>query len=142
MAYLALMLFAGCLIALQAPINAALARSAGQLEASLVNFVVGCALLCVAVLFWGGGHLAAALRAPAWQWSGGVFGAVLVLGALISVPKIGALSAAVAMILGNLLMAALIDNFGWLGLAPIRLSFSRVLGLSLILSGLFFVFRR
>ena len=142
MPYILLMVFAGCLIAMQSPINAALSRATGGLEASLVSFAVGAATLGAATLLFGGGHIAKAFQAPLWQWSGGLLGAILVFVSLISVPRIGALNTGVAMILGNLFMATLLDNFGCFGLPVIRLSLSRVFGLGLILGGLYFVFRR
>ena len=36
---LALMIFAGCMVALQAPINAALVRAVGTLESSFISFL-------------------------------------------------------------------------------------------------------
>ena len=41
MLYILLMLVAGCMIAMQSPINAALSRTVGVLESSLISFTVG-----------------------------------------------------------------------------------------------------
>ena len=136
------MVFAGCLIAMQSPINAALSRTIGSLEASLVSFAVGVVFLGAATLFFGNGHLMKAFQTPLWQWSGGLLGSILVFVSLVSVPRIGALNTGVAMILGNLLMATILDNFGFFGLPAIRVSLSRIVGLGLISAGLYFVFRR
>lgn len=139
--YVILMLVTGCLIALQSPINAALGRFTGALEASLVNFAVGFAALAAAVAFFGRGSVAKACEAPWWQWSGGVLGAVMVFSAVVSVPRIGVLATVLCMILGNLLMASVIDNFGWFGLPLHPFSLRRLLGFCLALAGLYFIFQ-
>lgn len=140
MLYLCLMFATGCLIAMQAPVNAALSRLTGALEASLISFLIGSAFLACAVLVFGRGSLFKAFEAPAWQWTGGILGAIMVCASVISVPRIGVLSAVLAMILGNLLLAAVIDNFGWFG-APLNpFTARRALGFCLVLAGLFFIF--
>lgn len=141
MLYIALMVIAGCLIAMQSPINAALARNVGPLEASLISFSTGTICLLAAVLLFGKGHITRAFGAPLWQWSGGLLGAVLVFAALVSVPRIGALSTGVAMIIGNLLMAAILDNYGAFGLPVLPVSFARLAGLALMAGGLALVFK-
>lgn len=142
MPYLAFMFVAGCLIAMQSPVNAALSRQTGTLEASLISFFIGtCALGC-AVLLFGRGSLLRVFQAPAWQLTGGLPGAVLVWAAILSVPRIGVLSTVLAMILGNLLMAAVIDNYGWFGAPLTPFTLRRLLGLCLVLAGLFLIFFR
>ena len=116
MVYILLMLVAGCMIAMQSPINAALSRTVGVLESSLISFTVGACFLALAVFFFGRGQLSRVAETPPWQWIGGILGAVMVLNTVIAVPRIGALTTVLAMIFGNLVMAAVIDNFGWFGL--------------------------
>lgn len=140
--YLVLMLATGCMIAMQSPINAALSRETGAVEASLVSFATGAAVLALAVFMFGKGDLGKAFDAPIWQWSGGLLGALMVLSAIVCVPRIGVLSTALAMIIGNLAMAALIDNFGWFGAPVTVFGLRRLLGFCLVLGGLYFIFRQ
>lgn len=140
MLYLLLMLCAGCLIAMQSPVNAALSRQAGPLEASLFSFLVGSLALFCAVLVFGRGSFFKAFAAPGWQWSGGLLGAVMVFASILAVPKIGVLATVLAMILGNLAMAAVIDNFGWFGVPVTPFTVRRLIGFCLVLAGLFFIF--
>ena len=142
MLYIALMVFGGCLVALQSPVNAALSRTVGILESSFVSFAGGTLFLGLAVLFFGRGQLLRLTEAPSWQWIGGVFGAIMVLNSVIAVPRIGVLTTAMAMIFGNLLMAAIIDNYGWFGLPVTPFGWPRLLGFVLVLAGLALVFRR
>ena len=135
MLYILLMLLAGCMIAMQSPINAALSRTVGVLESSLISFAVG-------TLFFGRGQLPRVTETPPWQWIGGILGAVMVLNTIIAVPRIGVLTTVLAMIFGNLVMAAVIDNFGWFGLPVTPFGWRRLAGFALVLAGLLLVFRR
>lgn len=142
MFYMLLMLLAGCMIAMQSPINAALSRTVGVLESSLISFLVGTIFLALAVLCFGRGHLPRVLETPPWQWIGGILGAVMVLNTIIAVPRIGVLATVLAMIFGNLVMAAVIDHFGWFGLPVTPFGWRRLAGFLLVLGGLLLVFRR
>ena len=66
----------------------------------------------------------------------------MVLNTVIAVPRIGVLTTAMAMIFGNLLMAAIIDNYGWFGVPVTPFGWHRLLGFVLVLAGLALVFRR
>ena len=137
-----LMLLAGCMIAMQSPINAALSRTVGVLESSLISFAVGGLFLALAVAFFGRGQLSRVLETPPWQWIGGILGAVMVLNTILAVPRIGALTTVLAMICGNLIMAAVIDHFGWFGLPVTPFGWRRLAGFALVLAGLLLIFRR
>ena len=141
MLYIFLMLVAGGMIAMQSPINAALGRTIGVLESGLFNFLVGSAFLVLVVLFFGRGNILQVTNTPPWQWIGGILGATLVLSTIVCVPRIGALSTIVAMIVGNLLLGALIDHFGWFGLPVIPFSLQRLAGFAAIALGLFLVMK-
>lgn len=136
------MLATGCMVAMQSPINAALSRSIGALEAALVSFAGGFLVLAAATAMFGKGSLVKAATVPVWQWSGGLLGAMMVLTAIVSVPKIGVLSTALAMIVGNLAMAAFIDNYGWFGVPVTPFGLRRLVGFCLVLVGLYLVFKR
>jgi len=142
MYYIALVVFAGCVVALQPPINAALGRTVGLLESGLVSFAVGTIFLAAAVLLLGRGSLLRVVEIPAWQLSGGVLGAFMVVATTMAAPRIGVLSTLVAMIFGNLVMAAIIDHKGWFGLNVIVFDWRRLLGLALVLAGIALVMRR
>lgn len=142
MLYALLMFVGGCLIGMQGPINAALGRVTGQFEASLINFCAGTLVLLPLVAIVGKGSVFKVFEAPWWQWTGGIFGATLVFAAIVSVPKIGALSASLAMICGSLIMAAIIDNYGWFGSPHIPFTLRRALGVALVAGGFYFIFKK
>lgn len=58
-----------------------------------------------------------------------------------AVPRVGTAVATVAVIVGQLGMGMLIDNFGWLGNPAIELSGSRVLAMACLALALVFMYR-
>lgn len=133
----------GALVTLQAPINAQLGESVGEVSSSVVSFGVG--FLVLLVLAGALGQLAdlGNVTQVAWPYLlGGVIGAAFVLFALVAVPKIGAGPLTAAAVSGQLIMAVVVDRFGWLGVPQHDLTVSRVLGVALLLAGLVLVSRK
>jgi len=132
------LLAAGAGLATQAPINAALSRSVGDAAvAACINFLVGFLILLGVCAVRGVGPTAGFLTAtPAWAWIGGSFGATYILALTWSVPQVGALTAAAATILAQLVAALLLDRIGAFGLPVQEISWTRVLGVLLVLGGL------
>jgi transporter family-2 protein len=130
----------GGLIAAQAPINARLKLVVGSpLLAAAVSFAVGTALLVAAVLLTDGqGGITALGGGPWWAYLGGFCGAVLVTATLIATPRVGVTSTFVAVIVGQVVVAAIIDRFGLFGVAargltPTRISAIGLLAVSMVL---------
>lgn len=139
MFYMALMLVAGAFLAIQPPVNATLSRHRGSIEASSISFFTGTVFLFLTCLLFGKGSAIKAFEAPAWEWLGGVLGASVVCSAILSVPRIGVLSTSLAMILDNLSMAAVIDNFGLFDAPLHHFTLRRMLGFALVIAGLYFI---
>ncbi|HLI31190.1 MAG TPA: DMT family transporter [Solirubrobacteraceae bacterium] len=138
-------LAAGTLVGMQAPVNSRLARSVGSLQAATVSFLVGTlALVLIAGVFAHGGlgALGGLTRAPAWALIGGLFGAVYVAVALITVRTLGATGLSAAVITGQLAISVAIDRFGLLGLPRAPVSATRIIGLALLVAGVVLVVRR
>jgi transporter family-2 protein len=77
----------------------------------------------------------AALREPAWLWTGGLMGLLIVFAITLGAPRIGTAATVGLVIAGNLVMAAVIDRFGLFGQDEIPLSWPRVLGIALLAAG-------
>ena len=128
----------GICIAVQAPINAGLARHVGSaLAAAAISFGVGFAILAAATLATGQGRsFARAFGAEWWLWTGGVLGAFYVWTIVWSLPRLGALTALCALALGQIVAAILLDRMGAFGL-PIRdISLPRILAALMVGGGL------
>ena len=135
---------AGCLVGLQAPVNARLGRQVGYLQAATVSFVIGTlALILVAALSSGGlSGMANASRAPWWALVGGVLGAFYVTVALVTVRTLGLSGLTAIVVTGQLAIAVVVDRFGLLGIARQHIDAPRIVGLVLLLVGVVLVVRR
>jgi len=128
----------GALLATQGPINAALARAAGDpVLAALISFAVGTVALAAAALLRGAAPSAAGLlAAPWWAWTGGLLGAYFVLAMVWTVPVLGVLTLAAAAVLGQMLAALALDATGAFGLAVQPVSPRRIAAVALVIGGL------
>ena len=120
-----LTVFAGGLIALQAPINSTLGKAVdNSFAAASISFLIGTlALVAITVLV------------------GGLLGAVYVTTALVAVRTLGAGGVTAATITGQLTTSVLIDRAGILGLSERPLSAQRLIGVALLAAGLFLIVR-
>ncbi|HZK48526.1 MAG TPA: DMT family transporter [Thermoleophilia bacterium] len=138
----AAMFAVGMTAAIQPPINAALAKRTGGLESATISFAVGTAVLLLLTVVLGNGSLWAARGAPAWQWTGGLVGALFVWATIVMVPRLGAAGLIAGVVAGQLVGGVVIDRFGLFGLPQTSISSTRVAGLVLLLVGGALVVRR
>ncbi|WP_127145582.1 DMT family transporter [Pelagibacterium montanilacus] len=130
---------AGALLAVQAPINATLARATGDpVSAACLNFLVGFLVLAVIWAFRGT-PLPKGLfsNTPVWVWVGGTMGAFYISVLIWSVPIIGAFTVTAGVVFGQLVAALLLDRYGAIGLPVQEITWPRLAGLGLVMAGLF-----
>jgi transporter family-2 protein len=139
--YVFLTLLGGLMIGFQAPINSSLGRKIGGLEGAFVSFLIGTVVLFLVVIFFGKGNMLNITSVTRWQLLGGILGAVFVTVIILSVPHIGVASAILATIMGQLLVGLIIDHFGFFGVQRIAFDWNRLVGVFLLLSALYFIFR-
>ena len=133
---------AGGLVALQAPINAGLARHTGNLEAGLVSYAVGTVVLTAIIVLTGKtAGLGASLDAGWVYLAGGLLGAIYVTAALLTVRWIGATGLVAATVTGQLGASLALDRLGVLGLDQMPLTALRILGVALLGAGTYLVVR-
>jgi transporter family-2 protein len=135
---------AGCLVGMQAPINARLGQVVDKVQAAAFSFLVGTTvLLAVSVFVRGGlgtlGHIG---RAPWWALVGGLLGAIYVTVALVAVRTLGASGLTAVVIAGQLAISVAIDRFGLLGVAKQHIGPARIIGLVLLVAGVALVVRK
>jgi transporter family-2 protein len=138
---LLLVVGAGAVLSVQAAINGRLGQTVGVLRSSLLTFVVGTVVTGLLIVFFEPAHALSLLDVPKWQLGGALFGVVYMMVMVGAVPRVGTAVATVAVILGQLAMGMLIDNFGWLGNPAIELSGSRVLATACLALALVFMYR-
>ncbi|NMZ24916.1 DMT family transporter [Pseudomonas [fluorescens] ATCC 17400] len=138
---LVLVVAAGAVLSVQAAINGRLGQTVGVLRSSLVTFSVGTLVTGLLILFFEPAQAVSLLEVPKWQLTGALFGVVYMMVMVGAVPIVGTAVATVAVIVGQLAMGMLIDNFGWMGNTAIDLSTSRVLAMLCLALALVFMYR-
>ena len=138
---LVLVVAAGAVLSVQAAINGCLGQTVGVLRSSLVTFAVGTLVTGLLILFFEPAQAVSLLEVPKWQLTGALFGVVYMMVMVGAVPIVGTAVATVAVIVGQLAMGMLIDNFGWMGNTAIELSASRVLAMACLALALVFMYR-
>jgi bacterial/archaeal transporter family-2 protein len=135
------MIFAGGLVAMQAPINSTLGKSVGTFAAGSISFAVGLSVLAsITVLFAGGFGDVSSVADLRWYYlTGGLLGAAYVTTVLVSVRTLGAGGVTAATIAGQLTLAVIIDRLGWFGVAERAFTWDRILGIALLAIGTFLV---
>ena len=129
-------------LAVQAAANARLgAALQAPVAGALWNFVLGALALALVTAsgVFGRPTLTHAGAVPWWAWTGGLLGALFVTTAIIAVPRIGTTATFAAIVCGQFAGAVLIDTHGWLGVEPIPLNASRVIGVALLIAGVVLV---
>lgn len=133
----------GAALAFQAPVNAALARSIGDpVWAAALSFGIGFVFLSAIAIMRGSSiDLAQIQSVPWWALTGGALGAIWVLAAIWSVPRLGVVTMFSAMVLGQMIAALLIDSAGMLGLVVRDISLTRIASIGFVAIGVVLSFR-
>ncbi|ODT07190.1 MAG: hypothetical protein ABS58_08160 [Mesorhizobium sp. SCN 65-20] len=130
---------AGAFVAIQAPINAQLARGLGvPVAAAAISFLSGAIVLGLVTYFTTRSQgLVIDWKAPApWLFvAGGALGAVYVTSSVLLTPRIGAAALMAFLVAGQLLAGMLVDKAGYFGVAVRELSMGRIVGAMLLLAG-------
>jgi transporter family-2 protein len=125
----------GSASALQSAVNGRLGSLVGPLNAAVLSTTVG--LTCL--LGYSGLTrqlvVSQAVKAPPILLIGGALGAFFVTSVIYVIPRLGVVTAVVLAVLGQLVVAALADQFGLFGNPRIPLGPSRVIGIMLVLVG-------
>ncbi|GBF91055.1 hypothetical protein Rsub_03911 [Raphidocelis subcapitata] len=135
----------GSALAVQAGVNATLARHSGAAFASFISFATGLAA-CAAFLGIDTTLLGAAppraprlKEGPWWMWMGGPLGAVMVVSAALFAHRLGAGNFISVYVSVQILTAAVLDAAGLAGFPRRAFSWRRLLGIGLIAAGVVLV---
>lgn len=134
---------AGGMIAVQSVLNATLGERLGNLGSVLVLTGVSIAVLVLAIVVFPGTARFDAIPGPSewYLYLGGVLGVVILAAPIFLVPRIGTTFTLVAIVMGQLAMAVLIDHFGLFASPRIAASLPRIVGVVLVAVGAVLVAR-
>ncbi|NQZ29864.1 MAG: DMT family transporter [Oceanospirillaceae bacterium] len=140
---IAMAVVAGTMLPMQGALNARLgALMLHPMQATLVSYIGG-TIACVFVLLIAQASIPDYKRLASIDWYlylGGFLGAVFVSGMLYLMPRIGIANMLAAAILGQLVMSVIFDHYGLAGV-KIEINSSRIIGVFLLLAGVYFLQR-
>ncbi len=141
----ALAVCAGVLVALQPSFNGQLAGHLGSpIKAAFVSFAAGtaCLALVLAVTRASAPSRLEIAQVPVHLWfAGGMLGAFFVTAAAWSAPRVGVGVYLSIMVAAQLIIALMLDHFGFAGMAERAITWPRALGVALLIGGAVLVTR-
>ena len=134
---------AGGLIAIQSVLNSSLGQRAGNLGAVLLlTFVSTGGLILLIVCFPSTASFKNLPGFSEWYlYLGGILGIAILAAPILLVPRIGTTSTLISIILGQSIMALLIDQFGMFASPKVEISVARFIGVLLVAVGAYLVGR-
>ena len=135
-------LLAGALVAFQPPANASLSRFVGDLGAAFVSIMIAAVIIAALLVTIGHpGRLSGIGSIRPEHVLGGAAGATIVTVSLIAVRPLGAAALVALLVTSQLVVAVMVDRFGWLGVHHVGISTGRVIGIALAIAGTILVTR-
>ena len=128
-------LVGGLAVGMQSPLASILSQRLGTLESVFIVHVGGAIVALVPLLLYGGGKLGQWRSVPWYTLAAGLFGVVVIAAISYTIPRVGVAAAITSVVAGQILLSALLDHFGLLGAAVRPLDASRLLGLAVVMLG-------
>jgi len=125
----------GIAVGLQSPLSSLMSQRIGTLESVFIVHIGGAVAALLPLLFYGGGKLSQWRSVPWYVLVAGVFGLVVIGAVSYMIPRIGVAASIVTIVAGQILVGTLLDHFGLLGAAQRSLDPARLLGLAVVLLG-------
>jgi transporter family-2 protein len=131
----------GIAVGVQGPIVSQMSQRIGTMAGSFVVHVSG-AILSGALLLALGGENIRNWRGLSWyMFLSGSFGVILYLTLNQTMPRLGATTALALIIIGQLVMGILIDQFGLFGVPVRQVDLMRLVGAGLLIAGGYLIIR-
>jgi bacterial/archaeal transporter family-2 protein len=139
--FIAMALALGAVLPMQAAINSRLAKTAGNpVMAAFISFAVGTIALMIYLIIAGQFQFRfVSTQSPWWIWTGGLLGTFFVAGIVILLPRLGVVLSFSLVLAGQMLVAILFDQFGWLGVAVREISPGKIIGSVLLIIGVILI---
>ena len=128
-------IIAGAAMSVQGVMNTRLGEKIGLYEANM--YVQGTAfILSLAAMFiLGNGDLRSISQANKWYLLGGVFGLGITIFVMLAMGKLSPTLAVSSILIAQLITAAIIDAFGWMGSEKLAFGWNKYCGIGLLLAG-------
>ena len=132
---------AGSMITIQSVLNSALGKKIEILGSVLTATVVSLFILIISIfVFPGSANFKRIPGADEWYlYMGGILGIAILAAPIFLIPKIGATSTLTAIVVGQLLLALILDHYGLFDFPRIQISPTRIVGMLLLGVGAYLI---
>ncbi len=126
----------GAMVSLMSMFNGTLSNTYGNYTSSIIIHVVGL-LLVITIMLIKKAKVSIKKNIPIYLFSAGAVGVFTVVFTNISFVKLGALLTMAIGLLGQSLISIIVDHFGILGMKENKFKQKKLIGLSIIIMGIF-----
>jgi len=134
-------LIGGAAVGFQSPIAGAMGQRLGSSASSFIVHLGGAAISALFLFLRGGEQIRDWRSLPWYMLIAGGFGLILIYTISVTLPRLGAATMVMLIIVGQLVIGLLIDHFGWLGVSTHPISWTRALGVLVLLVGGYLIAR-
>ena len=128
-------IIAGAAMSVQGVMNTRLQDRLGLWEANAFVQGTAFALSLIVMFIFGKGDWRALTTAPRWNLLGGALGLLITVTVMLSIKGLNPTVAISTILIAQLLVAAAIEYFGWMGQEKAAFALKQWLGLALMLGG-------
>lgn len=126
---------AGVAIAFQGPLASAMSQRIGALESTFIVHIGGAILAGLPLIFMAGGRLSGWRQVPPAALGTGALGVILILGMTYTIPRIGVTATVAVLVAAQLIVGAVLDHYGWLGMEVRPFGALRAAGIAVLFLG-------
>lgn len=124
----------GMAIGIQGPLSSVITQRLGSLESVFIIHAGG-ALAALMPMMFVGSRLGEWRSVPWYALGAGALGLIVITAMGYMIPRIGAAGALITLMAGQILVASILDHFGWLGVAQRSMDIQRIIGFAVVMFG-------
>ena len=128
-------IIAGAAMSIQGVMNTRLGEKIGLYEANMYVQGTAFVLSLIAMFILGNGDIRNITQANKWYLLGGVLGLGITIFVMLAMGKLSPTVAVSCILIAQLITAALIDAFGWMGSEKLAFGWNKYCGIVLLLAG-------
>ena len=125
----------GVAVGIQSPLASMISQRLGLFESVFIVHLGGALVGLIPLLIYSGGKLGQWRSLPWYALVAGIFGLIVIGAISYMIPRVGVAAAITTIVAGQLMVGTILDHFGLLGAVEKSLDVTRVIGLAVVLVG-------
>lgn len=129
-------ILAGILISIQGVFNTRVSDKIGLWETTTIVHAIGLAFAFIIMLIWGDGNFKKLEAVNKIYLLGGAFGVIVIYSVIKGISLLGVTFSVEILLITQLICATIIDNFGLFGNPQVKVDFTKLLGILVMIGGI------